>query len=653
MKQLLFYILLIASYSLFSQEDKYVFGKFSEEEINLKTCSNDSLANSVILFDIGESKFEKYHDNFDIRFKRHRRIKILKDSEDNPTEVSISLYHDKIGNKERLVKLKACTYNVINNKIINQYVEKSNVFEEKINDNWDQKKFVFPNVKAGSIIEFEYEIVSPFKYNLVNWEFQNKIPTLYSEYKVHMVPFYEYATSRQAIDKFDIETSIKSKKSFTNFGITYKNYTHTFALNNVEAFKNENYITSSNDYVKKIKFQLSKVIQPSGQVKKITSTWKALRKDLLEHNLFGTYLKRSNKIAKKILAEEIDITGLSEEEKLIKLVDYVKNSFHWNGNYSKYSNVSAKQFYKTKTGSSASINLFLTALLNEAGIEATPTIISTRDHGKINFSYPFSSLLNNVIVFVKTETSFLTDGTLKELKYNLIPTKCINDYGLLVNKSQEDNWINIKYNLPSLEQILIQSEIDLSSKKIKSSINTRNTDFIAQKFRSKFLNDSLKVKKYYSDEFDVIKNIKIKNSDNTLKSFEYSLKVEKELNELDEFLIFKPYMSFPINENLLVEEERSYPVDFIYPSKKQFIINISIPELYEIVEMPESLFKDNELVYIRSSYNMLSEYKLQIVSSYEFKKGVYEPGLYHELVKNIDLIVKEFNQEIYLKKKSN
>ena len=69
--------------------------------------------------------------------------------------------------------------------------------------------------------------------------------------------------------------------------------------------------------------------------------------------------------------------------------------------------------------------------------------------------------------------------------------------------------------------------------------------------------------------------------------------------------------------------------------------------------MPESLFKDNELVYIRSSYNMLSEDKLQIVSSYEFKKGVYEPGLYHELVKNIDLIVKEFNQEIYLKKKSN
>ena len=96
------------------------------------------------------------------------------------------------------------------------------MYEEKINDNWFQKKFVFPNVKSGSIIEYEYEIVSPFKFNLVDWEFQSELPTLYSEYKVFMVPFYEYVSSAQQIKKFDIQTSIVGKRNNRDFGILYK-----------------------------------------------------------------------------------------------------------------------------------------------------------------------------------------------------------------------------------------------------------------------------------------------------------------------------------------------------------------------------------------------------------------------------------------------
>ncbi len=40
------------------------------------------------------------------------------------------------------------------------------------------KKFTFPNVKEGSIIEFEYTKMSDFLQNLEPWEFQGAYPRL-------------------------------------------------------------------------------------------------------------------------------------------------------------------------------------------------------------------------------------------------------------------------------------------------------------------------------------------------------------------------------------------------------------------------------------------------------------------------------------------
>ena len=73
------------------------------------------------------------------------------------------------------------------------------------------KKFAMPNVQVGSIIEYKYSIETPYKFNLKDWEFQRKIPTIYSEYTVRMVPFYEYTYLMQGVDKFDIQNSYKVK----------------------------------------------------------------------------------------------------------------------------------------------------------------------------------------------------------------------------------------------------------------------------------------------------------------------------------------------------------------------------------------------------------------------------------------------------------
>src|SRR5690349_22677640 len=57
---------------------------------------------------------------------------------------------------------------------------------------YDFAKFAIPDVKAGTVIEYQYEIMSPFTYNFRKWEFQADIPKVYSEYRTSIPGNYVY-----------------------------------------------------------------------------------------------------------------------------------------------------------------------------------------------------------------------------------------------------------------------------------------------------------------------------------------------------------------------------------------------------------------------------------------------------------------------------
>ncbi len=83
-------------------------------------------------------------------------------------------------------------------------MDNSTIFEEKVNDHWRVKKFALPDVKEGSVIEYKYKIISPYFFNLHDWDFQQRIPVIYSEYTTAMIPFYEYTYIFQGASKFDV-----------------------------------------------------------------------------------------------------------------------------------------------------------------------------------------------------------------------------------------------------------------------------------------------------------------------------------------------------------------------------------------------------------------------------------------------------------------
>lgn len=642
-----------------AQTVEAVFGKISAEEIEMKSYEKDPDAEAVVLYDKGKSVFYDVENGYDIRFTRHKRIKIFDKSVSENAELSIPYYVDGLGKTEVVKSIDAVTYNNVDGQLIVKRLDPSNIYEERINERWYNKKFVFPDVQNGSILKVVYVIETPFHFNLPDWKFQDKIPTIYSEYEVSLIPFYEYIYFVQGISRFDYTNSVVGEKKRTwgnvtesmgqkvGNGVEFNDYISTYVLRDLPAFKDESYITSINDYIIKMDFQLAKFHSPTGGSREIISTWPELIESLLKHENFGKYISKSSRYAKKILSENLNLIGLDDNQKTIKIIEYVKNSYEWNGYYSKYASQTPKEFQDKKSGNVADINLFITSMLNEAGIEAQPLILSTRNHGKIPVDYPFDHFTNYVVVLVNTSSSFLTDGTEVQLPYNRLPTRCLNEKGLLVKKEDQITWISLESTVQSLDKKKIILELDPVSLDMNAQVFIQSTEYESFHSRKQFGDDSLKIKEYFTGKIGEVNKVKTIGYDQTTRPYSISMQSVYETEKLNKNIVLKPFLDLPMTKNGLTQKARSYPVDFIFPLNEEFESSIILPEGYTITDIPEPYHLSNDLAEINFE---TSTYKneLQIKGYYKLKKAVYGANEYPRIKHYIDQIVKHFNQSIVL-----
>src|SRR6187549_3278376 len=187
------------------------FGKISAEDFKTSVYSVDSNAAAVVIADIGNSTITgNVKGWFSIEFRHFKRIHILKKGSYELADVQIPLYING-RNEEELQGLKAYTYNLENGKVVETKLEKSGVFQDKLNKNHLVKKFTFPVIKEGSIIEYEYTIHSDFIFNLQPWEFQGSYPRLWSEYNVSIPEFLYYVFLSQG-NQYDLSRTTKNKQ---------------------------------------------------------------------------------------------------------------------------------------------------------------------------------------------------------------------------------------------------------------------------------------------------------------------------------------------------------------------------------------------------------------------------------------------------------
>lgn len=633
---------------LYAQEFLHEMGKITKSDIDLKYYEKDKDAEAVVIYDIGESKFFTNDEGgLSIQFKRSTRIKIFTEAGFDEALVEIPIYV-KGSEHESVDKISAFTYNFEGGKLVTTELEKSEIFEEKLNELWNVKKFTLPNLKPGSIIEFEYTITSPFIFQLQDWEFQRSIPTIYSKYSVYITPFYQYEWIFQGATKFD-EYNVGEAKGLPKYfaGIEYKDYISTFVMKDVPAFTDETFITSREDYIMKIDFQLTKVQRPDGSKSEIITTWEKMVDDLLKEERFGKYINSCEKNAKKIIEENNLIDATSQDKTFEKIVDYVKQNFSWNEISGIYAQKKAKEFFTEKTGSVGNINLFLVALLNEAGIEAKPIISSTRRNGKVRQNYPFYHYFNYVLVLAKIDNSlFLTDATEPLLWNKIIPQKCLNSIGLVIQKDKVD-WIDLKLTTNSKIHTFIKTDLSKNIEEGDVSIDISATMLDAMELKSEYKNDFQKLEKYLADDqLELTSDVTTQGFDDKNKTYTISYKAKKTTEFIDNKYFIDPFLKQTVSTNPFDKNSRTLPIDLTYKKSRTYISLTTLPEGYSMETLSEPEYNvDNELVTITYSAKQFGNI-VNVTASYAFKKSIYDAEDYLKLKLYFYEIVRKFNQKI-------
>lgn len=636
---------------LFGQDSNIDFTRVGQSDFEYKSCPFDTVAEAVVLFDLGKSRFVHSESGFDLVFERKTRIKVLKEAGRKFAEIEIPLYRQ--GDIfENVYDLEAFTYNFENGELKKTELDIKNWHDEKVNESWIIKKIVLPDVRVGSIIEYTYRLSSESFFNLRDWNFQWDIPVIYSEYEVKMIPFYQYTYLLQGASKFDVQTS-KIAEGFddTFAGITFKHMVHVYAMKNLPGFKEEEFISSKDDYIVKIDFQLSRVIQTNGVAKDIISTWPLLIKELLEHEDFGDYVKKSKNIANKIINTD-SLSATSSLAKFDSILNYVKSNFHWNNRISKYASKPLKNLLKDKFGNSADLNLLTIGMLNSVEIEAHPLIISTRDHGKIKHDYPFLSFFNNVIIYADIDgKKILSDATEPLLANDKIPSNCINDNGLIIQKDKA-GWISLQSNVPS--KIRNTFNITLSESSLNADITTYASEYNGLSYRKKFGDDKKSLNaNLIENGYDIVDStITVKNLRDKNKPYVLNYSIKEDVERINDKIYISPFFHEVINDNPLKLKNRTYPIDMTYPKFKSFYSEITIPEGYKVDFLPPNAKINNdqfELNYLVS--NNEDKGSISVSYNYYFKQSVYPDTEYAKLKFYFNEIVNKGVEKIVLSKK--
>jgi len=656
----------------FSQNGNLKFGKIDKASLEMEVYDKDTSASAVILADYGsiEIKYNTTRESFYYEFKRHRRIKILKKDGYDWASHNVLLYHNNDG-KEKFTSIKGYSYNLENGKIVKSKLEKDAIFRDKYSENLDEVKFTLPNVKEGTVLEYSYHIISGFLFNFRSWQFQYSIPGIWSEYTISVPEYFNYKKLSQGYLAFSSHDNraVSDHITFTNKSrtgqetvvkttysksiIDYKKYIDKWIIKDIPAFKTENYLTTSKDYVSKIDFELASVKYPNSPLEPILNTWQKLDEKLLEYDQFGLQLNKGRFIKDKLAA--ITANSQTAESKIRSIYDHVKGRVSWNEENRIYITTTLAKAYEKGSGNSADINLLLVLMLREEGFNANPVILSTRNHGKVNeFLPPHLAKFNYVIAHVSTgDKEYLLDATVKDLPMSSIPFNCLNGKGRLVAKTAS-RWVDLRNKEMYSHRILVNLNINEEGEvegDIKKTYLGYNALIVRDEYKK--LGEKKFVKELMTDNENLaIANVNVKNVeslDNNV-NIEYEITPEGYFMNTGKLIYIDPLLDEKMEENPFKLEKRQYPVDFGCPINEMYMFNLKIPEGYSIEELPKTsmISLPNNGGVFKYSVSTMND-KISILSTIKIKQMLFLPDEYNNIKKFYDIIIAKQSEKIVLK----
>jgi hypothetical protein len=409
----------------------------------------------------------------------------------------------------------------------------------------------------------------------------------------------------------------------------------TYTLDSVPAYREEEYVNSSNNYKSWIAFQMKglnfPLISRAGTDKTINS-YQRLSEHLYDNPYFIGNLETQS-ISKELWAPLIQ-RGMTTEQKVTAIYDYIRSNMTstYAGGFTPQND--NNKIWKNKTGSSTEINILLINTLLQAGIKSYPLLVGSRKGGYINKSFPMFSQFSHIMAYVELDGAkkpMVLDAGNKYLPAGLPPYEQLNTYGLVLKSRTESFWYAIYDQSADNTNVLINAKLD-DQGKITGEMTIVHTNYSANKYINLIGKDK------ESEATDALKenipNATIESISDTVTNghTRYIQKVKFSFTppaDNEGYVYISPSQIYGAAANPFASAERLWDIDFGYMPKENIVFDLKIPDSYVIDSMSRSLkvlMPDSSVDFSymadRAGDNIMMVQKIQYHKSF-FKRDDY------------------------------
>lgn len=547
-------------------------GSVSSQECTMRSYAPDPLASAVILWEQCEESVEQDILRGYLVYKTNvvRRLKIFKSSAFGYADLVMDLTDG-----QDLKNVTITTYNMNHGRIETTQIDKKSCIKEQIDADTQRYTYYAQKVKAGSVVELAYTLVSPMDYGPHEFDFQRSVP-------VNVVSY-----------SLKIPSWLKSRKVVRGSqNVEYKVYTasehpfDTYRATDVPAFKEESMVYCPEQYISSVHYEF----QTSDAY---SEYWSDVAK-LLKNSPVMIQFHERTPLRKAV--REIALMEMDDASKIANILSLVYAKARWNGEIGvipyDFDLIGNPVF-----GNSADINSLAGAAFVEAGYEVSPVFIRPRSAGILLRDCPSADAFSTYVLHIRrigNDGGFdaILDASNPNLYLNVLPDEFLVDSGFEVNKDGSFNWLGLTKLTRNLSNWLALAQVNPDGT-MNVTAQLKNYNVSSFTFKDKYCHstDSVLVKQVMSlIDCDNVTNIGISSFGDFQPSSYLEVEYSKQCKiDSDGSITVNPIItSFPFGE--FRDEKRSLPLDFSYSETVDYKISIAFPEGgYEAVEVPQNV----------------------------------------------------------------
>ena len=601
MKPIVFIVMLCLATVAWAQtlEPNLKWGKPTDDELKMTSYAPDPEAEAVVLCSETQLRYDLTSGSFKLKRSTKKRIKVLKEEGKDKANGGISYMYNghRLGQCEYLAKLKATAYNMVEGKLVKTKMEGDMVNHEDVTKTLRLTKFTVPQVTVGTVIEVECEIESDFFSDIDDWVAQDDIPVLYTSFDVTVPEYFSFHVDERGFHTLErkIEDTNMTIAAGSGEGILHCGGKHyRFVGRNLPALRQKKLLYAPESYGQRVSMELSAIQIPGIMTKYFTADWNDVDKGLLDDDEFGG---RLGKNPLKTEMQEAGVATISDpKEHIMAIYRLLKDRVKWNEKYNLYAE-SAGKVLKERSGSNASINFILINMLKDAGFEAFPAVMRSRDMGFLTVSRATAKEFNTFVVAVKVGDSYsYLDGSIEDGWLDVLPDHMLVDRARIVSKDKSAEWVDLRGVSESKSRSMVKGELQPDGT-LKADIQTKFTGLEAASLRHDFrtATDSATFVSELAQKLNCeIESLTLANHHGLGPDVERNMHVTKQCDAAGDMIYLNPWVLNVMSENPLTEEQRTLPVEFPYLYTDNLTSIITLPEGYVVDELPQSLIIKSE-----------------------------------------------------------